>query len=308
MESEEAFTYFGFGKLVCKSTSSLDNGKTVLVTQGANSWSGTMTDGLCVFTQIPQKGKYHVALKNGNTTEYETDIIFNFGEYKEIDVGLDHTSWKGMKAITNADKVDTMTEVGDKISATISGTTSEFMVIHKNYRKSIYGSNVVMMATSCLDNGMQMRTTDVNSGGYGGTLVAAKLDGEYYDGCPDDMKAAISEITFQASVGSQSTNLQNEKHKIWIPLEYNVFGGTTYAAGTEVTAGGAEQFSYFATAANRVMKLGDSGAACPWWLGSPYVTTSTDFCIVTAAGAPNGGDASNSYGVVRCFMIAADKA
>ena len=182
------------------------------------------------------------------------------------------------------------------------------MVIHKNYRKSIYGSNVVMMATSCLDNGMQMRTTDVNSGGYGGTLVAAKLDGEYYDGCPDDMKAAISEITFQASVGSQSTNLQNEKHKIWIPLEYNVFGGTTYAAGTEVTVGGAEQFSYFATAANRVMKLGDSGAACPWWLGSPYVTYSTRFCNVAAAGAPDANAASTSYGVVRCFMIAADKA
>ena len=122
------------------------------------------------------------------------------------------------------------------------------------------------------------------------------------------MKAAISEITFQASVGSQSTNLQNEKHKIWIPLEYNVFGGTTYAAGTEVTAGGAEQFSYFATAANRVMKLGDSGAACPWWLGSPYVATSAHFCGVAAAGAPSGGNASNSSGVVRCFMIAADKA
>ena len=149
-----------------------------------------------------------------------------------------------------------------------------------------------------------MQTSNTNAGGYGATLVASYLDGTFYEGLGEDWQDVISDYTFQASVGSQSSNLKSEQHKVWLPLEYNIFGATTYAAGTEVTTGHAEQFAYCATAANRVKTV--NNAASIWWLASPHVSNSAYFCNVNTTGAAGGNNASGSLGVLPCFMIAAD--
>ena len=105
-------------------------------------------------------------------------------------------------------------------------------------------------------------------------------------------------------MGNKSSNLQTETHKVFLPVEFNVFGATTYAAGTERTTGGAEQWAYYATAANRVKAA--NGASCLWWLSSPYVGNATHFCYVNTSGAAIYDYASNSHGVAPCFLIAAD--
>lgn len=302
----DALTYFGFGKLICKSSSALDNGKTVSVTDGKKTWSGVIADGVCVFSMLPAKQKYTVCLINGDDVEYATEVIFGFGDCKEIDVGLDKTTWKGLKAIVNAGLASEMLAVGDQISTVIGGETQVFDIIHIDYKAGTYGHNIVLAKHTCLAATKQMNTSDTNVGGYAATLIADYLDNDYYDSLPADMKSVITQMNFKASIGNKSTNLQNEDHKIWLPLEYNIFGATTHAAATEVTTGNAEQFSYFATAANRVKTLGDTGSACAWWLSSPRVSGTTDFCVVGSAGSAGGSVASASGGVLPCFLIAAD--
>ena len=304
--SIDLFQYFGSGTLVCKSSSTLDEGKTVEVTNGKRTWRGIITNGECMFKMLPNKEKYTVNLVNGEIVEYTTTVIFGFGDYKEIDVGLDKTTWKGLKAIVNAGLHSKMLAVGDQISAVIGGETQVFDIVHIDYRAGVYGRNIVLAKHTCLASTKQMQTSNTNAGGYKATLISKFLDNDYFNSLPEDMKSVITPITFQASIGSQNSGLQNEDHKIFIPLEYNVFGATTHAAATEVTLGGAEQFAYFATAANRVKTLGDTGSACVWWLCSPYVGNSTAFCIVTAAGSAGGYSASNSGGVLPCFLIAED--
>ena len=301
-----ALTYFGMGKLICKSSSALDNGKTVSVTDGKKTWSGVIADGVCVINMLPAKQKYTVCLINGDDVEYATEVIFGFGDCKEIDVGLDKTTWKGLKAIVNAGLESEMLAVGDQISAVIGGETQVFDIIHIDYKAGTYGHNIVLAKHTCLSATKQMQTSNTNVGGYKATLVADYLDNDYYDSLPADMKSVITQMTYQASIGNQSSSLQNEEHKIWLPLEYNIFGTTTHAATTEVTTGNAEQFAYFATAANRIKTLGDTGSACYWWLGSPYVSYNTSFCYVTSAGDAHYGSASDSLGVLPCFLIAAD--
>lgn len=301
-----ALTYFGMGKLICKSSSALDNGKTVSVTDGKRTWSGVIADGVCVFSMLPAKQKYTVCLINGDDVEYATEVIFGFGDCKEIDVGMDKTTWKGLKAIVNAGLASEMLAVGDQISAVIGGETQVFDIIHINYKAGTYGHNIVLAKHTCLAATKQMQTSNTNVGGYKATLVADYLDNDYYDSLPSDMKSVITQMNFKASIGNQSSNLQNEEHKIWLPLEYNIFGATSYAATTEVTTGNAEQFAYFATAANRVKTLGDTGSACYWWLSSPRVSGTTDFCRVNSAGDASHYAASDSNGVLPCFLIAAD--
>lgn len=301
-----ALTYFGQGTLICKSSSALDNGKTVSVTDGKKTWSGVIADGVCVFKALPAKQKYTVCLINGDNVEYATEVIFGFGDCKEIDVGLDKTTWKGLKAIVNAGLASEMLTVGDQISAVVGGEKQVFDIIHIDYKAGTYGHNIVLAKHTCLAATKQMQTSNTNVGGYKATLIADYLDNDYYDSLPADMKSVITQMTYQASIGNQSSNLQNEEHKVWLPLEYNIFGATTHAAATEVTTGNAEQFAYFATAANRIKTLGDTGSACYWWLSSPSVGNTTNFCAVNTAGTAHYNYASSSYGVLPCFLIAAD--
>ena len=296
--------YYGQGKLVCKTTSSADNGKTVsVVSSGGRSWSGTMASLKCEFV-LPPKDIYTVSLIDNGVTQYTTKVIFGYGEYKEVMVGLDKTTPLGIKAIVNAGLEDDFFQAGDQVLVNEGGSDVRYDVVHVGYRKALYGHNIVLQRHDCMTQTKAMNSSNTNAGGYKQTLMAAYLDNEVYESYSQAWQDAISEITFQASIGSQSTTLQNEEHKVWLPMEYNIFGATTYAAGTEHTSGGNEQFAYYATAANRIKSIG--GAACYWWECSPYVSNSTDFCNVNASGAASRGGASGAGGVAPCFMIAAD--
>ena len=300
-----ALTYFGQGKLVCTSTTTADNGKTVTVTDGKKTWTGVMTNGTCVFT-LPTKQKYTIKLLNGNVVEYETETIFGFGEYKEVEVGMDKKSWKGLKAIVNAGLETEMLAVGDQISATVAGEEQVFDIVHINYKHSVYGRNIILAKHTMLSSTMQFNTTKTNVGGYAASIIAKYLDDSYYNSLPSDMKSAITQMAFKANAGNGQYVLQNEEHKIWLPLEYNILGKCTYSWTGEVEQGGAEQFAYFATPANRIKTQGNTGSVYLWWSSSPRSGSVDAFSIISTVGEADFGYGMGTYGVCPFFMIAAD--
>ena len=78
-----------------------------------------------------------------------------------------------------------------------------------------------------------------------------------------------------------------------------IFGSTTYSK-----AGEGSQYSYFATAANRIKYLSNgSGSAAWWWERSPYGSGSSSFCLVNSNGYANGGNAYNTNGVCFGFCV-----
>lgn len=298
--------YYGQGKLICTSTAEADNGKTVSIknTDG-KTWSGTLADGKCVFT-LPPRDVYTISLMQSEEVQYTTTIIMGYGDCMVVEVGMDKTTPLGIKAIVNAGLEDDFFLAGDQVIVSEGGSDVIFDVLHVGYKVSEYGHNIILGRHDCMSNAKRMNSSNTNAGGYKATLMAQYLDGEYYSGLSDEWQNVISTYAFQASIGSQSSTLQNEEHKVWLPMEYNIFGATTYAAATEHTTGGNEQFAYFATAANRVKSI--NGTASAWWECSPNVGYTTYFCGVTAAGAANNSGASNANGVLPCFMIAADNA
>lgn len=299
-----ALTFFGQGTLICKSSSPLDNGKTVSVTDGKKTWSGTMTDGVCVFKTLPAKQKYTVCLINGDDVEYATEVIFGFGDCQEIDVGLDKTTWKGLKAIVNAGLENEMLAVGDQISEYIGGEEQVFDIVHIDYRAGVYGRNVILAKHTCLSDVMPMNTAVTNYGGYKATHVANYLDNSYYNSLPTDMKSVITKMTFKAGIGNAQITLQNEEHFIWLPLQYSVLANADYIPQGEVSENGAEQFSYFVSVSNRIKYIGSS--AVHWWCASPITANTNDFAVVSSTGIRGNQSAGSEWGVCPFFMIAAD--
>ena len=298
--------YYGQCRLICKTTSSADNGKTVsIASSGGRTWSGTMASLQCEF-MLPPRDVYTVSLIDNGNTQYTTKVIAGYGECLEVMVGLDKTTPLGIKAIVNAGLESSFFTAGDYVMVKENNADVRYDVVHVGYRLALYGHNIILQRHDCQDNMKQMNSSNTNAGGYKASLMASYLDNEVFSSYSQEWQDAISEITFQASIGSQSATLQNEEHKVWLPMEYNIFGATTYAAGTEHTTGGNEQFAYYATAANRIKSI--NGAACGWVECSPRVGASTAFCGVATSGAASYGNASDASGVAPCFMIAADAA
>ena len=87
--------------------------------------------------------------------------------------------------------------------------------------------------------------------------------------------------------------------KLFLFSEIEIFGSTTYSK-----AGEGSQYSYFATAANRIKYLSNgSGSANWWWERSPCGSDSTNFCYVNGNGDASGNGASNAYGVCFGFCV-----
>ena len=87
--------------------------------------------------------------------------------------------------------------------------------------------------------------------------------------------------------------------KLFLFSEIEIFGSTTYSK-----AGEGSQYSYFATAANRIKYLSNgSGSASWWWECSPVGSGSDGFCIVSSVGDAYINSASLAYGVCFGFCV-----
>lgn len=294
--------YYGQCKLICTTTTTADNGKTVSVVSGSGrTWSGTVANKVCTFL-LPNRDSYTVKLMSGSTVQHQETVYLGYGECKMIMIGMDKNTPEGIKAIVQAGLESSFFTVGNTINFTEGSTSVQYRVLHVGYRTSKYGHNVIFGRDKCLNTTRVMNDSATNAGGFASSGMCRYLNNDFYNSLSSDLKNVITTCNKQLGIGN-STSLQAENHKIWLPSEWNVFGATTYAAATEKTTGGEEQLSFFATAANRVRQV--NGAASIWWLASPHAGSATDFCIVTAAGAANSGAANYAYGVLPCFMIAA---
>lgn len=87
--------------------------------------------------------------------------------------------------------------------------------------------------------------------------------------------------------------------KLFLFSEIEIFGLTTYSK-----AGEGSQYSYFATAANRIKYLSiGSGSADWWWERSPIGSGSNFFCSVNSGGNAYDYFASLAGGVCFGFCV-----
>ncbi|MBE5830825.1 MAG: hypothetical protein E7306_03690 [Butyrivibrio sp.] len=113
------------------------------------------------------------------------------------------------------------------------------------------------------------------------------LNNEYLDTLPQDLKNIMG---------------KREGSRIFVPWFNEVFGEREDCDWADKSKG--KQWSLFRKGYGRIRLNGDKHGCSRWyWLASPYVGYSADFCIVGTSGAPDYDGASTSYGVLPCFKI-----
>ena len=116
---------------------------------------------------------------------------------------------------------------------------------------------------------------------------------------PSDLQAVLKSVNKKTSAGSQSSTINTNSMKLFLFSEIEIFGSTTYSK-----AGEGSQYSYFATAANRIKYLANgSGSASWWWERSPYGSDSNGFCGVNSSGNADINGAGIPRGVCFGFCV-----
>lgn len=107
-----------------------------------------------------------------------------------------------------------------------------------------------------------------------------------------DVASAIKPVNKLSGLGGgSSSGVETTSDDLFLLSEVEVFGSTTYSVPGEGT-----QYAYY-KAGNSTVKERYNSAA-PWWLRSPFSSSSSFFCNVN----DNGG-AKSGFGVAFAFCI-----
>ena len=142
-------------------------------------------------------------------------------------------------------------------------------------------------------------SSNTNGGGFTGSEMYSWLQNTLLPTLPSDLQSVLKSVNKKTSAGSQSSTINTNSMKLFLFSEIEIFGSTTYSK-----AGEGSQYSYFATAANRIKYLSNgSGSAGWWWERSPYGSSSNIFCFVNSGGNADANSASSTYGVCFGFCV-----
>ena len=217
--------------------------------------------------------------------------------------------WAEIAEVSEAGLATEFYNLGDTKDITISGVgtiTLEIADFDHDYLSGSTSANkaaISLITKHLLPSTRQMNSTRTNVGGFPASDLCEYLNGDIYNALPEDLKSIVVPIYKWYGTGNSTTNGAWSAHKIWVPLEYELFGTTQQSPAKEHTTGNARKYPIFTNNNSRIKKLNNgSGSTQQYWAASPNSSNATNFCGVAVLGY-GGGDfqADASFGV--CFGL-----
>lgn len=225
-----------------------------------------------------------------------------------VGVSFATDSWETIAAVAENGTASQFYSIGDTKNITISGVgtiTLEIADFDHDYLSgstSASKAGISMITRDLLPNTRQMNSSNTNVGGFPASALYDYLNGTILNGLPSDLRSALKTTYKWYGTGNNTTNGQWHGSKVWIPLEYEMFGTTTYAPATEHTTGNARKYPIFTDNASRIKRMNNGSGSAQWyWEASPYASNATIFCAVNSSGSASYYTASYTIGV--CFGL-----
>lgn len=217
-------------------------------------------------------------------------------------------TWDEIASISEAGLASYLFKLHDTKDIEIEGVgtmTLEIADFDHDYLEGNTSANkagISMITRDLLPDTRQMNGSNTNVGGFPASALYDYLNGTILNGLPSDLRAALKTIYKWYGTGNKTTNGQWHGCKVWIPLEYEMFGDETYAPTTEHTTGNARKYPIFTDNASRIKKLNNGSGPAEWyWEASPIASSATIFCRVSSGGSAGISSASFAGGV--CFGL-----
>ena len=284
-----------------------DSGAVVTATNGTKTFSGTVPSSGVLSLTITASGTYTVtATKSGETTDPVSVAITTSGQTYSVEClffnsVLSKNTWAQIAKASAAGKASQLWSVGDTKDITVGSETLTLVIMGFNHDDLASGgkAGITFGMKNLMATTRRMNASNTNSGGFTGSEMYSWLQNTLLPTLPSDLQAVLKSVNKKTSAGSQSSTINTSSMKLFLFSEIEIFGSTTYSK-----AGEGSQYSYFATAANRIKYLSNgSGSAAWWWERSPFGSNSGYFCSVYSDGNANIDNANNASGVCFGFCV-----
>lgn len=284
-----------------------DSGAVVTATNGTKTFSGTVPSSGVLSLTITASGTYTVtATKSGETTDPVSVAITTSGQTYSVEClffnsVLSKNTWAQIAKASAAGKASQLWSVGDTKDITVGSETLTLVIMGFNHDDLASGgkAGITFGMKNLMATTRRMNASNTNSGGFTGSEMYSWLQNTLLPTLPSDLQAVLKSVNKKTSAGSQSSTINTNSMKLFLFSEIEIFGSTTYSK-----AGEGSQYSYFATAANRIKYLANgSGSANWWWERSPRGSSSSAFCNVHSNGNANSNLANDTGGVCFGFCV-----
>lgn len=284
------------------------SGATVTAQSGSDTKTAVAaSNGIATFKGLPYGDWTFSATISGAVKSKKVVIDTQRVQYLSL-LSLNDLSWAQIDTLGTAGVLGKMFALGDTKDVTLSGIgtmTLQIADFDHDYLSGTTTANkaaVTFLCKNLLYQTYQMNSSDTNNGGFPSSSLRSTLNGSIYNTLPSDLKSVIKTAYKWYGTGNNTTNGKWSGHKLWLPLTFEMFGGSNYSPATERTTGNARQYPIFTDNASRIKKMNNGGGSAQWyWLASPNATSATGFCYVSSDGSSFSSGASISGGV--CFGL-----
>lgn len=287
------------------------NGDGTLSVQSQSSGIATATiSGTTVTIKGVSTGDTTVTVNASAGANYQAKSasISVSADIEPVGVSFATDSWETIAAVAENGTASQFYSIGDTKNITISGVgtiTLEIADFDHDYLSgstSASKAGISMITRDLLPTARQMNSSNTNVGGFPASALYDYLNGTILNGLPSDLRSALKTTYKWYGTGNNTTNGQWHGYKVWIPLEYEMFGTTTYAPATEHTTGNARKYPIFTDNASRIKRMNNGSGSAQWyWEASPSASNTAGFCAVGSDGAASGNGAYGTCGV--CFGL-----
>lgn len=284
-----------------------DPGATVTATNGAKTFTGTVPSSGVLSLTITASGTYTVtATKSGETTDPVSVAITTSGQTYSIEclffnATFSKNTWAQIAKASAAGKASQLWSVGDTKDITVGSEALTLVIMGFNHDDLASGgkAGITLGLKNLMATTRRMNASNTNSGGFTGSEMYSWLQNTLLPTLPTDLQAVLKNVNKKTSAGSQSSTINTNSMKLFLFSEIEIFGATTYSK-----AGEGSQYSYFATAANRIKYLANGTGSAYWWRErSPYGSNSLSFCYVSSNGSASNDNADDTDGVCFGFCV-----
>ena len=283
-------------------------GDGTLSVQSSNSSIATASlSGTTITVNSVKRGDIYVTVSASEGTNYAAASV-NLEVESNVPTVFSEASWSDIQAAVLTGSYKTDFNIGDTKDITLTGIGTMTLQIADFDHDYLEGNtnaakaNITLITKHLLPSTKPMNSTDTNAGGFPSSALYEYLNEDVYNALPDDLKNIVVPIYKWYGTGNSTTNGEWHECKVWAPLEYELFGTSTYSPSTEHSTGNARKYPIFTDNASRIKKLNNgSGSANHYWESSSYAEDSARFGLVLSDGTGSRNNAGDSRGV--CFGI-----
>ena len=206
-------------------------------------------------------------------------------------------------------------EVGDEVkivphTTVFSDTAIVMQLCGFNHFKLADGSGnfagAVFGMKGAMTVGVQMNSTNTNTGGWASCKMRTHLNKTIYPALPPFWRAIIRAVEVLSSAGNMSTEITTSSDKLFLFSQAEVGFDTGSVPYKNEVVADAESLTLpiFTDNASRIKKtFNGEGSTVYWWLRSPAASSASAFCSVSSNGYSGSGGATSSSSVAFGFCI-----